>query len=85
MISTIRVVIVEDDFRVAKINRQLIEQITGYEVVSEQRTASETIAFLQQSEVLPDIILLDVYIPDSPGLDLFWCLRRNSPPLILCY
>lgn len=81
MISTIRVVIVEDDFRVAKINRQLIEQITGYEVVSEQRTASETIAFLRQSEVLPDLILLDVYIPDSPGLDLFWRLRREFPTI----
>ncbi|PIC76037.1 response regulator [Sporosarcina sp. P19] len=83
MISTIRVIIVEDDFRVAKINRQLIEQIAGYEVVSEQRTASETIAFLRQSEVLPDLILLDVYIPDSPGLDLFWYLRREFPSVDL--
>ena len=60
-------------------NRQLIEQITGYEVVSETRTASETIAFLQQAEAFPDLILLDVYIPDSPGLDLFWQLRRDYP------
>ncbi|PID01445.1 response regulator [Sporosarcina sp. P2] len=77
MISTIRVLIVEDDFRVAKINRQLVEQITGYEVVTETRTASETIDFLQQAKTLPDLVLLDVYIPDSPGLDLFWHLRRE--------
>ncbi|PID21996.1 response regulator [Sporosarcina sp. P3] len=81
MISTIRVVIVEDDFRVAKINRQLIEQIAGYEVVSEQRTASETLAYLRQLKVLPNLILLDVYIPDSSGLDLFWGLRREFPTI----
>lgn len=77
MISTVQVLIVEDDFRVAKVNRQLIEQITGYEVVSEARSAAETITFLQQAEKLPDLILLDVYIPDSPGLDLFWRLRTE--------
>ncbi|ARJ39702.1 transcriptional regulator [Sporosarcina ureae] len=81
MISTIQVIIVEDDFRVAEINRQLIEQITGYKVVTETRTASETIAFLRQAEALPNLILLDVYIPDSPGLDLFWHLRREFPTI----
>lgn len=81
MISTVQVLIVEDDFRVSKVNRQLIEQITGYEVISETRTASETITFLQQAEALPDLVLLDVYIPDSPGLDLFWCLRREYPTI----
>lgn len=81
MINTVQVLIVEDDFRVAKINRQQIEQIAGYEVVSETRTASETLDFLQQVEVLPDLILLDVYIPDSPGLDLFWDLRTEFPTI----
>lgn len=81
MIRTLQVIIVEDDFRVAKINRQLIEQIAGYEVVSETRTASETMAFLRQAEELPDLMLLDVYIPDSPGLDLFWQLRKEFPLL----
>ena len=81
MISTIQVLIVEDDFRVAKINRQLVEQITGYEVVTETRTAAETIDFLQQAKTLPDLVLLDVYIPDSPGLNLFWHLRREFPAI----
>ncbi|WP_232321203.1 response regulator [Sporosarcina ureae] len=79
MISTIRVIIVEDDFRVAKINRQLIEQIAGYEVVSEQRTASETIAFLRQSEVLPDLILLDVTYPTARDSIYFGVCGGNFP------
>lgn len=81
MNSTVQVLIVEDDFRVAKVNRQLIEQITGYEVVSETRTALETIDYLYLAEALPDLILLDVYIPDSPGLDLFWRLRKEYPAI----
>lgn len=81
MINPIEVLIVEDDFRVAAINRQLIEQITGYEVTAEKRSAAEALSFLQQAKKLPDLILLDVYIPDSPGLDLFWCLRKEYPTI----
>ncbi|MDV6379066.1 response regulator [Sporosarcina sp. GW1-11] len=77
MKNTLEVLIVEDDFRVAEINRQLIENIAGFHVLAEMKTAAETLELLQRSTSLPDLILLDVYIPDSPGLELFWRLRRE--------
>ncbi|AXH98325.1 response regulator [Sporosarcina sp. PTS2304] len=79
MVHTIQVMIIEDDFRVSQINRQLIENITGFHVLVETKTAAEALAFLQRTESLPDLILLDIYIPDSPGLELFWRLRKDYP------
>lgn len=85
MVHTLGVLIIEDDFRVAEINRQLIEQITGFNVLAELKTAADTLAFLQQTEQLPDLILLDVYIPDSPGLELFWRLRNEFPTIDIVF
>lgn len=79
MVRTIHVLIVEDDFRVAEINRRQIEQLSGYRVAAETKTAADTLLFLQQADPLPDVIVLDVYIPDSPGLGLFWSLRKDFP------
>ena len=83
MIRTWQVVIVEDDFRVAEINRRFVEQVSGFNVLTELRTAEETLHYLQQAEQLPDLILLDVYIPDSPGLELFWHLRKDFPSIAI--
>ncbi|EGQ26884.1 response regulator [Mammaliicoccus sciuri] len=83
MIRTWQVVIVEDDFRVAEINRRFVEQVSGFNVSAELRTAAETLHYLQQVEQLPDLILLDVYIPDSPGLELFWRLRKDFPSIAI--
>lgn len=77
MNQKLHVLIIEDDFRVAEINRQLVEQVEGYEVDAVAKTGDEAIAFLQNSGRLPDLILLDVFIPDRTGLDLFWEIRRN--------
>ncbi|GAE36617.1 response regulator [Halalkalibacter akibai] len=71
-----QVLIVEDDFRVADITRQYVEHVEGFEVLSTCKTATETLAFLDNHPP-PDLILLDVYIPDVEGLDLYWTLRKN--------
>jgi CitB family two-component system response regulator CitT len=71
-----KVLIVEDDFRVAEITRQFVEKVEEFEVLHICKTAVETKEYLKQSS-LPDLILLDVYIPDVEGLDLFWFIRKN--------
>ncbi|WP_153730526.1 response regulator [Sporosarcina obsidiansis] len=77
MERTLQVLIVEDDFRVAEINRRLVESITGFQVIKVVNSSVDTLYFLQHTKQLPDLILLDVYIPDSPGLDLFWQIRKE--------
>lgn len=72
-----QVLIVEDDFRIAEINRQFVEKIEGFTVLDIVKTGKETIDYLNSSQNLPNLILLDVYIPDIEGLDLFWQIRKN--------
>lgn len=81
METKIEVLIIEDDFRVAEINRQLVEQVDGFSVTGVAKTASEALSFLEQGNNVPSLIILDVYIPDSEGLKLFWTLRTNYPQI----
>ncbi|WP_026690956.1 response regulator [Alteribacter aurantiacus] len=78
MTQSITVLIVEDDFRVANITKQFVNKVDGFTVVGSTKTAGETRMFLQKGPV-PNLILLDVYIPDADGLSLFWEIRREYP------
>ncbi|KDE39945.1 MAG: response regulator [Nitrincola lacisaponensis] len=74
---TYQVLIIEDDFRVADINRQFIEQAEGFAVAAICHTAADALKFLERQSQLPDLVLLDAYIPDVNGLELLWELRRR--------
>lgn len=74
---TYQVLIIEDDFRVADINRQFIEQSDGFSVAAICHNAADSLAFLDSQSTLPDLVLLDAYIPDVNGLELLWEIRRR--------
>ncbi|OIJ13863.1 response regulator [Anaerobacillus arseniciselenatis] len=71
------VFIIEDDFRVANINKQFVEKVEGFQVIGSASTGKEAIDFLVETNVLPDLILLDIYIPDVEGLELMWSIRKK--------
>ena len=64
----IKVLVVEDDFRVAKVHIDFTERIAGFTVAGAARTAQEARRMLR--DVRPDLVLLDTYLPDESGLDL---------------
>lgn len=73
----IRVVIIEDDLRIAQINRRFLEKIEGFEVVgiaTDKQLAHEHLDILA-----PDLVLLDLYFPDMSGLDLLHYIQKNNP------
>jgi len=64
----IRVLVVEDDFRVAQVHVDFTARVDGFTVAGTARTAADCRAFLAARPV--DLVLLDSYLPDEPGLDL---------------
>jgi response regulator of citrate/malate metabolism len=72
----ISVLIVEDDFRVAGVHREFVERCNGFEVAGVALTASQ--ALEMNRELTPDLILLDLYLPDVHGLDIVDTLRSDS-------
>lgn len=71
----ISVLIIEDDYRIAEINRRFIEKIHGYEVVGVATNEEEA---KEQLDILcPDLVLLDMYFPDMNGLDLLRYIKHH--------
>ena len=77
MHENFQVLIVEDDFRIAEINRQFVNRVDGFTVLEVVKTAEDALAYLRNKTPLPQLILLDVYIPDTEGLHFFWQLRNE--------
>lgn len=74
----IRVLVVDDDFMVARIHVGFVGRVDGFEVVGvahSGREAAEAVATLR-----PDLLLLDLYLPDRFGLDLLADLRTGPHP-----
>ncbi|MBH5319678.1 response regulator [Paenibacillus sp. GSMTC-2017] len=73
----IRVVIIEDDIRIAEINRRFVEKVESFEVVG---IATDKQQAYEHLEILvPDLVLLDIFFPDMNGLDLLQHIQRNYP------
>ena len=77
MVKSIDVLIVEDDFRIADINQQFVNRVEGFVVADIVKTGKEALSYLRNAKSLPELIFLDVYIPDVEGLNLFWTLRNE--------
>jgi len=75
-----RILVVDDDATVAEIlSRYLVRE--GYRVDS---VGSATLALEQAQSHPPDLILLDLMLPDGSGLDVCRRVRRTSPvPIIM--
>src|SRR5690349_6970717 len=70
------VLVVDDDFMVAEIHRRFVEQIDGFRAVGVARTGAE--ALTAARDLRPDLILLDVYLPDMTGLEVLQRLRSEG-------
>ncbi|WP_406081051.1 response regulator [Micromonospora sp. NBC_00858] len=69
----IDVLVVDDDFMVARIHRGFVERMDGFRVVGTAGTGEQAVAAVD--EFRPDLVLLDLYLPDMFGLDVVTRLR----------
>jgi response regulator of citrate/malate metabolism len=70
---TIRTLVVDDDFMSASIHRSYVERVAGFEPVGEAHTGAEALELVRRLQ--PDLVLLDIYLPDLSGLDVIRRLR----------
>jgi two-component system chemotaxis response regulator CheY len=77
------VLIVDDALFMRKILRGILEE-KGYRVVAEAASGIETMRRLH--EQTPDIILLDIILPDSNGLGLLQSIMASHPQVkvVIC-
>ncbi|UOQ92397.1 response regulator [Halobacillus shinanisalinarum] len=72
-----RVVIAEDDFRVAQIHEEFLAKEKKMQLVGKASNAKETLQLLEEHSV--DLLLLDVYMPDELGTELLHKIRERHP------
>lgn len=76
--TNLTVFIVEDDPMVLEVNKEFLQKLTGFKLVGYSHNGTEA---LQQITVLqPNLILLDMFLPDMTGMDLFLKLRSDRIP-----
>jgi response regulator of citrate/malate metabolism len=73
----IKVLIVDDDFMVAKVHAGFVRALDGFEVVGTAASGAEALAAAQR--LAPDLVLMDVYLPDMTGLEVLRRLRSTGP------
>lgn len=75
---TIDVLVVDDDFRVAALHADLVGRVDGFRVVGTAHTGSAALDSARQHR--PDLVLLDLYLPDEDGLSVLHKLRAGPGP-----
>lgn len=74
--TDLRVLVVDDDFRVAALHASYVDEVPGFTAlppVHDARIVPRVVA-----EQKPDLLLLDIYLPQGSGLDLLAALDIDA-------
>ena len=71
------VLVVDDDFMVARIHSRFLQTQAGFRVAGVAHTGIDALAKL--AELNPDLMLLDVHLPDMSGLEVLRIARQDHP------
>ncbi|MBU3067191.1 response regulator [Nocardia sp. NEAU-G5] len=72
----IRTLVVDDDAMAVSVHRQFTERVGGFQVVGEATSGAAALRALET--VRPDLILLDMYLPDLGGIDILRRIRASN-------
>jgi response regulator of citrate/malate metabolism len=73
----ITVLVVDDDYRVATVHAAFVERVPGFRVIGQAHTAADALELARSLH--PDLVLMDIYLPDGDGLHVVRELL-NAPP-----
>ncbi|NBM17189.1 response regulator [Streptomyces sp. GC420] len=69
----VKVLVVDDDFMVARLHSRYVSAMDGFEVVGVAHSGAE--ALRAAGRLRPDLVLLDIYLPDMDGIEVLRELR----------
>lgn len=76
------VLIVDDDFRVASVHEGFVQRVEGFRVVGQAHTARDALNLAKA--LRPDVVLLDLYLPDGDGHGVAKALLEEPvPPTVM--
>ncbi|MCG5102176.1 response regulator [Oceanobacillus alkalisoli] len=75
----INVVIVEDDPMVMEVNKGFLEEIASFSLIGSAVKGKDAIELIEN--LRPDLVLLDVYLPDITGIEVLYNLREKQLPV----
>ncbi len=76
---TVKVFVVDDHYMVIEGIRALLQNEPGIEFVGNATNGESCLAFLQRQQ--PDLILLDINLPDKKGFDLCKDIKSKYPTI----
>ena len=76
MNDRLRVLIVDDDFAVAIVHEQFVDAHDGFVVVGKAHDGASAIEAVRR--LRPDVVLLDLYLPDMSGLEVLGRIRSDA-------
>jgi response regulator of citrate/malate metabolism len=71
----IGVLVVDDDFMVARVHSGFVDRTPGFTALGTVHTGADAIAAVERMR--PDLVLLDIYLPDMTGLEVLQRLRAS--------
>ena len=74
----IRTLIVDDDPAAVSIHREFVDRLPEFAVVGATTSGVEAVRLAET--LRPDLVLLDMYLPDLPGLEVLRALRTSGGP-----
>jgi two-component system CitB family response regulator len=74
----IRTLVVDDDYRVADLHCAYVQRVAGFQLAGRAHSGGATLASVDQ--LRPDLVLLDIYLPDLSGLEVLRRLREEDHP-----
>ena len=72
----IRVLVVDDDFMVAKVHAAFVQRVPGFGVAGVAHTGAAALEAV--ARLRPDLVLLDIHLPDVSGIEVLRRLREDE-------
>lgn len=74
----ITVALVEDDPLILRLNRSFLKEMLHFRLIWEATTIAKALEKIRSER--PDLLLLDIYLPDNSGLFLLAALKEEGDP-----